>query len=496
MTLKFERKLPLILFFVFLMLTTIGFVFYQRTVSVQEAIEWERHSQDVISRLDEIYRLSLDSEAAVRGFVMVGNETYLEGHVRAAKQIDANIAYLTGRFGTHKPQLDEIERLKTSISQYSFEASRRIDIRRRDGLEAASIEVSPHKVKPALDGIRSAVERLKTEETSLLRRRQKGLEVGLYRTIWILIISSVAGIAALGLANFMVAREIGRRRAAEADLVTANFGLEQKVAERTVELAELNKNLVEIGSEREAILNSETEARREAEVANRLRDEFMATVSHELRTPLNSILGWARMLNDGDLNEDQETKAVSTIIRSAETQNRLIEDLLDVARLISGKLELEMEPVDLAEAVEHSVESLRPASSAKGISIEIQKEVSPGEAKVIGDRGRLEQVFSNLAANAIKFSRRKGEVRISVERSENEVKVVVKDNGIGISPAFQPLVFERFRQDTPQAEKNGGLGLGLAIVRNLVEMHGGSVSVFSEGEGKGSAFTVRLPASE
>jgi signal transduction histidine kinase len=202
------------------------------------------------------------------------------------------------------------------------------------------------------------------------------------------------------------------------------------------------------------------------------------------------------MLKDGDLNEDQETKAVSTIIRSAETQNRLIEDLLDVARLISGKLELGREPVDLAEAVDHSVESLRPASSAKGISVEILKDVLPGEAIVIGDRGRLEQVFSNLVANAIKFSPQKGEVRISIERSENAITVVVKDNGVGISPGFQPFVFERFRQDTPEAEKNGGLGLGLAIVRNLVEMHGGSVSVFSEGEGKGSAFTVRLPTSE
>jgi signal transduction histidine kinase len=493
MALKFERKLPIVMAFVFLMLAAIGFVFYQSTVSAQEALRWQRHSQDVIYRLDEILYLTLDSEAAVRGFVTVGSDTYLEPHRAAERRIKEDLSYLRQRFNNYAPQIEELDKLQANTSEYLFEANRKIQIRIDKGSDVALLEVSPQKVKPIIDSMRVSVEKLKGTEASLLERRKKGLDDSLYQTIWLLIIASFAGAAALVIANFMIFREIGRRRTAEVALVESNHSLEEKVAERTDALEQANNVLVEIGADREELLIKEQAARKEAEIANRLRDEFMATVSHELRTPLNSILGWARLMHDGGLDDSQNAKAVSTIIRSSETQNRLIEDLLDVARLISGKLQLEREEIDLPGVVEHSAESLRPLAADKDVEIVFVEERPGSDCRIIGDRNRLEQVFSNVLENAIKFSADGGRVEVSIVTCQLEVLVSIRDYGVGISPEFLPQVFERFRQDTSGDHKKGGLGLGLAIVRNLVELHGGSVAVASDGEGKGSEFSIILP---
>lgn len=477
------------------MLVMIGVVFYQSTVSSQEALEWQRHSQDIIYRLDELLYLTLDSEASVRGFAQVGSDTYLDPHRRAESQIKANLSYLRQRFGDHKPQLEELDRLESFLSQYLFEANRKINIRIREGMEAAMLETSPQKVKPIIDGIRTSIDKLKNEESALLNRRERSLSASLKQTIWILISGSVAGIAALFLANWLVSREFRRRRVAEGALVEANQELEQKVTERTQSLESANAELLKVGREREDLLRMEQEARREAEIANRLRDEFMATVSHELRTPLNSILGWARLLQEGDLDEKEVQRAVSTIIRSSENQNRLIEDLLDVARLISGKLDLNYQEVELGEVVRHSVESLRPTADQKGVRLRF--DIMPEKpCKLLGDRDRLVQIFSNLIENAIKFSFSGNNVDIVLEECEGKATVRVRDEGAGISPEFLPQVFERFRQESKRdGEVRAGLGLGLAIVRNLTEMHNGTVAVKSEGEGKGSEFLVTLPLS-
>jgi signal transduction histidine kinase len=309
-----------------------------------------------------------------------------------------------------------------------------------------------------------------------------------------LILGCLAGIVALGLANIVVSREIGKRRKAETALLEANKDLETKIVDRTEELARVNASLRSAATERETLLRSEQSARREAEIANRLRDEFMAAVSHELKTPLNSILGWARMLKAGDLDEDQVKKALGTIIKNSETQNRLIEDLLDVARVISGKLVIEFDPIDPVEMLHDAVQIVKPSADAKRLVI--LEEVDPrAEATIIhGDRSRLIQVFTNLLTNAVKFTPEDGRIQTSVAMDGSDLQIIVRDNGIGISPEFLPAVFERFRQDRSVTTRNGGLGLGLAIVRQLVEMHGGSVSVDSEGKGKGSTFIVRLPA--
>ena len=229
----------------------------------------------------------------------------------------------------------------------------------------------------------------------------------------------------------------------------------------------------------------------EAERANRLKDEFLATLSHELRTPLNAILGWARMLDDRRLDEAGREKAVHTIIRNADVQARLVEDVLDVSRIISGKMRLSMAAMDLTSVVATAIEMVRPAALAKGI--EITSDLSRPSA-VVGDADRLQQVAWNLLSNAVKFTPKHGRVDVRVETLESQATLTVSDTGIGVEPDFLPHLFERFRQaDASTTRQYGGLGLGLAIVRHMVELHGGTVRAESGGPGRGTTFIVSLP---
>lgn len=248
----------------------------------------------------------------------------------------------------------------------------------------------------------------------------------------------------------------------------------------------------EADREREKLLKSEQDARKEAEISNRLRDEFLATVSHELRAPLNSILGWAKLMQQGKLDEKTSAKAVETIVRNASSQNRLIEDLLDVSRIISGKLRLEVMQIQPMSFVEAALESVRPAAEAKNIALEVKEDTAISHLS--GDPNRLQQVVWNLLSNAIKFTPNGGSVSVDIQRTNGDVEIRVKDTGMGIKKEFLPHVFDRFRQaDASSIRKFGGLGLGLAIVRHITEMHGGTVSVESEGENQGTTFTIQLP---
>jgi PAS domain S-box-containing protein len=245
-------------------------------------------------------------------------------------------------------------------------------------------------------------------------------------------------------------------------------------------------------AERAALFARERDARAEAERANRMKDEFIATVSHELRTPLNAVLGWARLLRSGRLDAPATARAIEAIERSASTQAQIVDDLLDVSRIVRGQLKLDVRDVDLCVAAEGAAETVRPAANAKGINLEL--DLPPRAGAVRGDPARLQQIVWNLLANAIKFTPNGGRVEVRVGRLEDRVRLVVSDSGVGIAPEFLPHVFERFRQaDSSPTREHGGLGLGLAIVRHLVEAHGGSVSASSPGKGMGSTFTVDLP---
>ena len=245
--------------------------------------------------------------------------------------------------------------------------------------------------------------------------------------------------------------------------------------------------------EREHLLLEAQRAHQEAELANRVKDEFLATLSHELRTPLNAVLGWAQILRL--THDDPATRrALDIIERNAVAQGRLIDDLLDVSRIVSGKIRLDEEPVDLAVVVNAATESIAHTADARGLRLKV--DVSPDLPAVVGDAQRLQQVFWNLLSNAVKFSDAGAEVWITVRQNGRSLQADVGDTGAGIAPEILPHVFDRFTQaDSSTTRAHAGLGLGLAIVRHLVELHGGTVSAESEGPGRGSTFRVELPIS-
>jgi len=278
-------------------------------------------------------------------------------------------------------------------------------------------------------------------------------------------------------------------------LVVGASKVVRDVTERKQAEAALTKALAEADAanlERLQVLESEREARSRAERASRMKDEFLATLSHELRTPLNAVLGWATLLRSNNLDEAGRERALETITRNARSQQQLIEDLLDVSRAISGKLRLDARRVNPKKFIEEAIEALRPTAQAR--KVRIRQTIERNLGSVLGDPARLRQVVWNLLSNAIKFSSRGGLVVLTARRVDASLEISVKDRGQGISPEFLPYVFERFRQaDMTTTRMHGGLGLGLAIVRQLVELHSGTVTVESPGHGLGATFTVRLP---
>ncbi len=265
------------------------------------------------------------------------------------------------------------------------------------------------------------------------------------------------------------------------DEITGVIGLTHDITER--KLAE--KQLAEL-------LAREQSARRQAEAASRLKDDFLATVSHELRTPLSAIIGWSRMLREGVVREEKIPHALETIERNDQAQTQLINDLLDVSRIISGKLLIETRPVDLAVMIASAVSTIQPAAEARAIRVDCQFDEQP--QVVSGDADRLQQVVWNLLSNAVKFTPQGGRISVSLEQADAHARITVSDNGQGIPPEFLPCVFDRFSQaDSSITRRHGGLGLGLAIVRHLTELHGGTVEAASAGPGQGATFTVTLP---
>jgi PAS domain S-box-containing protein len=247
-----------------------------------------------------------------------------------------------------------------------------------------------------------------------------------------------------------------------------------------------------IEEERARLHDLEQQARKFAEQANLAKDEFVAQISHEIRTPLNSILGWARMLREGQVDPSETPRALETIERNAKVQLQLTEDLLDISRIIKGQMQLKVQPVEIGKIVDAALDSIRPAVEAK--SIDLQTEIKTRQSVVEADPDRLQQILSNLLSNAVKFTPKGGEIELAVARLDHHLEIVVSDSGVGIDPKFLPFVFDRFAKRGEEG-KASGLGLGLAIVRHLVELHGGTVTAHSKGPGKGSRFVVTLPSN-
>jgi PAS domain S-box-containing protein len=607
MKLALEKLIPTAFVLAIGLLSILGIFAYRSVNAINNAIDWEMHTQEVLQKLDRVLLTTISAETEVRGYIITRNKDYLVTFDNAEPETQTDIAGLNELINDNPAQIERLVALKQLIVD-KFAILK--DTKRQ--IETNPAEFVPNtRGKVAMDKIRSAVEEMKSVETSLLREREKILNDTFSNASFLLIIAIVTGIVLLTLANILIYLENRKRTIAESKLQNINRDLEERVAERTKNLEESNKALrdseeynrsifesspdcvkildldgnllsmnktgmcimemddfqvfagkdwrkfwkganeakvaeiiklatvgdtgnfagacdtakgtpkfweVTVGpiyngegkvvrlisvsrditerrdaeTEREKLLVLEKNARHDAETANRMRDDFLATVSHELRNPLNAILGWGRLLQKNQLDTENKHKAVETIVRNAESQNRLIEDLLDVSRIIAGKLRLDISTIDPRDFVEAAIDTVRPAAEAKGIKIVtfIDEELN----NISGDASRLQQVVWNLLSNAIKFTPKNGQVEVAVESIDSMIEIKVKDNGAGISADFLPHVFDRFRQaDASTIRKFGGLGLGLAIVRHITEMHGGTVEVFSEGEGEGSVFTVKLP---
>lgn len=735
-----ERQISFILLIAILLLIGIGIFAYYNSSLVQDSVKLEKRTQDVLQKTDETLLFAVEAETDVRGFIITGRQEFADSYKTSRSKVMESLPQLkkiTGENNDNPGQTARIETLERQIGEKLNYLDRALEMRQSQGREVVIAMMGNGQGKILMDRARATTQEIKNEENVLLEQRENELNQNLNRAFIFLLSSIVIGIMMLALAEFVVMREIGRRKKAEIQLKEANKGLERRVEERTRQLSEselfsrtilnslsaniavLDKNgkivavnnswedfaklnsgteqlpktgvgenylavcaadsdealssvaeqlkdvldrksdgfsleypcdspdakrwflmqvnpfhgaaggavvshiditdrkkaetelaaseefnrsivenspdcvkvleldgnmismnypgmcLMEIDdselfrgelwtnnwegeynrlareavekakrgesaffqgfartakgtpkwwdvtvapvrdasgrvsrllvnsrditerkqaeSELEKLLLSEQSARREAEIANRLRDEFMATVSHELRTPLNAILGWARLLKQGKLNEEMAGKAIETIIRSSETQNRLIEDLLDVAKIVSGKLHLEKIEIAPDDLINNALATVKPSADAKSIRVNLNFDENRDGEKISGDPNRLQQVIWNLLANAIKFTPEGGAIDVDLTGNDGFAEIKITDSGIGIKPEFLPFVFERFRQDAANINRSGGLGLGLAIVRHLTEMHGGTVSASSGGENKGSTFTVKLP---
>lgn len=280
--------------------------------------------------------------------------------------------------------------------------------------------------------------------------------------------------------------------ATQVGIAYENAVLYSEAQQHASELQQEMADRRQVEDERARLLVRERAARAEAEQANRTKDEFLATLSHELRTPLSAILGWSHLVRTGKLDEPQLTRAIETIERNARSQSQLIDDLLDVSRIITGKLQLDNRLVDLCAVIKSAIDSVRPTFEAKSIQLETQ--LDKDACLVFGEANRLQQIIWNLLSNAVKFTPEEGWVKVEVKRVDSRVQISVSDSGTGITPEFLPYIFDRFRQaDGSTTRIHGGLGLGLSIVKHLVQLHNGTVEVASEGKDKGATFIVSLP---
>jgi signal transduction histidine kinase/ActR/RegA family two-component response regulator len=314
---------------------------------------------------------------------------------------------------------------------------------------------------------------------------------------WVLVYAAgvlglLGGAVSMVVASF-VTRPIKRLASAAQTLADGNLDAPIPVSGAS-EVHQLGRTLSRMASSIRDLVHREQRARKDAESASRTKDEFLATLSHELRTPLNAILGWASILTRTDYDKGRVAHAVRVIERNARVQSQMIEELLDVSRIAAGRVRLNLADVPVSSAVDAAIESVRPAAEAKGITIARQIETTT--QTVSADPRRLQQILWNILSNAVRFTSQGGRVRVSAREHDGQVEIAVADTGAGISAEFLPWVFERFRQaDSSTTRAHGGLGLGLAIVRDLVKLHGGTVKAESDGEGQGSTFTVRLPPS-
>lgn len=408
----------------------------------------------------------IDAETGQRGYLLMGDESYLIPYNNAIEDLQRsnerlkNLLQPMPQLQGLRARMEEVEKTKLA------ELAETVRLRREKGFDAAMEVVRTNEGKKTMDELRSLTERIATEQTLAMELILQKAEDRKTHAEELLVVTSVILTLALCWLFFHTRRNLAERERLLASEQEAKIALEKALA-------------------------AERAAHSEAAHANKLKDEFLAVVSHELRTPLNAIVGWTNLLREG-ADEKEMQDGFASIERNAYAQARLVDDLLDISRIVSGKLHLTIGAVDLQVVARSVVEALRPASNARGIAVTIQ----PAEVStfVSGDADRLQQIAWNLVSNAIKFTPRGGSVKITFEHVASDVAMEVADTGQGISADFLPRIFDRFsQQDSSTTRGHGGLGLGLSISRHLAELHGGKILVSSEGADKGSVFRLQIP---
>ena len=429
----------------FVVVAVSGFMEYRGTRVIIGEFATARQDSSTIVALNDVLADVLSAETGQRGLMMTGDRKYLGPYRRGVEHIDADLRRVDQLTSQEPDQQARLRVLRSAISSKLAELDETIRTHDASGQSAAMAIVASGRGRDDMGNVRRAIDAMRTVEE---RERE---------------VSRVN--ADNSSARILKGIAVGTGLAAVLLLLTfVQFGIASRASQR---------------------------AREESESANRMKDQFIATVSHELRTPLTAILGWAAILRDDHVDPQILDEGLATIQRSASVQKKLIEDLLDVSRIQTGKLRLSMRTLNLSDVIRGAIESMRPAADAR--SLRITTAIEAG-LRISGDPDRLQQIVWNLMTNAVKFTPKGGEIAIHVTRADSHVVIEVSDTGDGIDLTFLPHVFQPFRQsDSSRARVHKGLGLGLSIVKYLVEAHGGSVSVWSAGNGKGTTFRVSLP---
>ena len=453
----------------------IGFVSYTEMSVLASSSARVQRTYDVLQTLHDLNTALTDTETNQRGYLLTQDGSYLLQYDAAIAQIQLALTELRRLTGGEQTTHDPIGHLAQLAGAKLDEMQQAIHAIQRGEQHGALQAFSSGSGRQIMDDFRRDTQDLEVEQRQLLEMHRQREYHARLAAEGVLIATVLLSLLFVGAAALISRRFDERRRL-----------LEKEVAER--------KRAEE---RREALLTSERAARSEAERATRLKDEFVATMSHELRTPLNAIVGWASILRR-DRRSDTIKQGVDVIERNAKLQARMVEDLLDMSRILSGKLAIELQRTDLSGVIEAAVAAVQPAADAKHVRVHTAVETTPA---VNADSGRLQQVLWNLLTNAIKFTPPGGMVTVLAREIEREgarsVEISVSDSGQGIDAKFLPFVFDRFRQaDASTTRRHSGLGLGLSIVKSLVEMHQGSVEALSDGEGRGATFVVTLPLAD
>ena len=423
------------------------------------------------ARLAEVQQRLADAETAQRGFLLTGDVAYLQPYYGAVSAIAPTLDRVQALSSGGDAAARTVAHLRQTVAMMLTELEHTVDVRIEHGADAARAAVQAGASRTALDDVRADLDLLTAGQEDVLAIEQPASAHGIRSAVLFALIAALGGLLLAALAvhqsNRLITTHAARDRIA------------QELADATDDAARARGQLLELEGD-----------------VNRVRDALLPILPHEVRPPINAAFGWVRMLRSGGVHDDRAPEALQGAERNATIQHRLIEDLLDVSRVVAGNVHLALSEVDLTAVADAALSDVHPAASAKGVTLE--SIVDADLPRLHADPQRLQQVLWNLIANAVRFTEAGGHVWLEVRRSDRDVIVEVRDDGVGIAPESLPHVWERYHQASDGAPSEGdlGLGLGLAIVRHIVELHGGTAMAESPGRGRGSTFRIVLPASE